>query len=99
MPALHPPATILVTGANGYVGCSVVRALLDRGYSVRGAVRTEEKARILTELVRKKHPRRRYLRLYSRSKHICSMNSIYLLVLGQQLVRRDTHVLNVRRVP
>ncbi|KAI0820852.1 NAD-P-binding protein [Trametes gibbosa] len=56
MPALSAPAKILVTGANGYVGCWLVHALLDRGYSVRGAVRTDEKAHTLTALMAKKHP-------------------------------------------
>lgn len=33
-------ATVLVTGATGYLGSNVVKSLLDRGYSVRGTVRS-----------------------------------------------------------
>ncbi|KAH9896114.1 NAD-P-binding protein [Cubamyces lactineus] len=51
MPALQPPARILVTGANGFVGCWVVYQLLEAGYAVRAAVRTQDKARTLTTLV------------------------------------------------
>ncbi|KIK66138.1 hypothetical protein GYMLUDRAFT_239777 [Collybiopsis luxurians FD-317 M1] len=44
MPALTTRnATILVSGANGFVGSWVANALLERGYNVRAAVRTEEK--------------------------------------------------------
>ncbi|KAI0631872.1 NAD-P-binding protein [Trametes polyzona] len=56
MPILSPPAKILVTGANGFVGLWIVRTLLERGYAVRGAVRSEEKARKLAELIETKHP-------------------------------------------
>ncbi|KAI0641575.1 NAD-P-binding protein [Trametes meyenii] len=56
MPVLSPPAKILVTGANGYVGCWVARALLEKGYSVRATVRTEDKARALSALMASKHP-------------------------------------------
>ncbi|OSD02220.1 NAD-P-binding protein [Trametes coccinea BRFM310] len=56
MPILSPPSRILVTGANGYVGCWAVRALLDKGYSVRAVVRTEDKARSLSTLIKAKHP-------------------------------------------
>ncbi|KAI0820851.1 NAD-P-binding protein [Trametes gibbosa] len=56
MPALAPPAKILITGANGFVGCWLTRALLEKGYHVRGVVRTEEKAHVLTQLIGKKHP-------------------------------------------
>ncbi|KAI0359675.1 NAD-P-binding protein [Trametes cingulata] len=56
MPTLSPPAKVLVTGANGYVGCWVVRALLDKGYSVRAAVRTQKKADTLSALIAAKHP-------------------------------------------
>ncbi|KAI8976325.1 NAD(P)-binding protein [Trametes punicea] len=45
MPAIFSPATILVTGANGFIGLWIIRELLRRGYSVRGTVRTPSAAR------------------------------------------------------
>ncbi|TFY65554.1 hypothetical protein EVG20_g5537 [Dentipellis fragilis] len=44
------PAKALVTGANGYVAVWVVRRLLEDGYSVRGTVRSADKAIHLREL-------------------------------------------------
>ncbi|KAJ7034205.1 D-lactaldehyde dehydrogenase [Mycena alexandri] len=41
---------VLVSGANGYVAVWVVRTLLEEGYSVRGAVRSPDKGKHLTEL-------------------------------------------------
>lgn len=35
---------VLVTGANGFVAAWIVKELLDRGYAVRGTVRSEAKA-------------------------------------------------------
>ncbi|KAH7912688.1 D-lactaldehyde dehydrogenase [Hygrophoropsis aurantiaca] len=46
MPALQSPAAgqkVLVSGANGYIAIWVVRNLLERGYSVRSTVRSEDK--------------------------------------------------------
>ncbi|CCM04261.1 uncharacterized protein FIBRA_06430 [Fibroporia radiculosa] len=43
MPAVTT-GKVLVTGANGYVAVWVVRTLLEQGYVVRGAVRSESKA-------------------------------------------------------
>ncbi|PSR87356.1 hypothetical protein PHLCEN_2v5173 [Hermanssonia centrifuga] len=47
------PATtagkVLVTGANGYIAVWVVKSFLDKGYSVRGTVRSESKTKHLTE--------------------------------------------------
>lgn len=43
MPAVSAPAKILVSGANGYIAVWVVRTLLERGYSVRGTIRSKGK--------------------------------------------------------
>lgn len=36
--------TILITGASGFVATHVVKAFLERGYQVRGTVRSEQTA-------------------------------------------------------
>ncbi|KAI0323770.1 D-lactaldehyde dehydrogenase [Cubamyces sp. BRFM 1775] len=56
MPAIPPRATVLVTGANGYIGVWAVLALLSRGYSVRGTVRSPNKVGLLSEIVFRKAP-------------------------------------------
>jgi nucleoside-diphosphate-sugar epimerase len=38
---LDPKATVLVTGANGFIGSTIVDILLSEGYNVRGTVRTQ----------------------------------------------------------
>ncbi|KAL5521236.1 hypothetical protein ACEPAG_9159 [Sanghuangporus baumii] len=50
MPAVQAPAKVLVSGANGYIAAWVVRTLLERGYSVRGTVRSESKTGYLKKL-------------------------------------------------
>ncbi|EPQ50349.1 NAD P-binding protein [Gloeophyllum trabeum ATCC 11539] len=50
MPAVAPPSKVLVTGANGYIAIWVVRRLLEKGYAVRGTVRSESKATYLRHL-------------------------------------------------
>jgi nucleoside-diphosphate-sugar epimerase len=50
MPAIQPGSKVLVTGANGYVAVWVIQILLDRGYSVRGTVRSANKGEHLTEI-------------------------------------------------
>ncbi|KAI8976326.1 NAD-P-binding protein [Trametes punicea] len=56
MPAIKPPATVLVTGANGYIGLWIVRELLLRGYAVQGAVRTVGKADDMASWLTQKYP-------------------------------------------
>lgn len=41
---------MLVTGVNGYVGIWVARVLLEKGYAVRGTVRSEGKAQHIRQL-------------------------------------------------
>jgi nucleoside-diphosphate-sugar epimerase len=50
MPAVNPGSKVLVSGANGYVAIWVVRVLLERGFSVRGTVRSESKAAYLRKM-------------------------------------------------
>ncbi|KJA15511.1 hypothetical protein HYPSUDRAFT_172463 [Hypholoma sublateritium FD-334 SS-4] len=51
MPALipSPDKVILVTGANGYIAMWIVKVLLEKGFSVRGAVRSQQKAELLSD--------------------------------------------------
>ena len=51
MHTVEPSAStkVLVSGANGYIAMWVVRTLLEQGYTVRGAVRSEEKGKRLKE--------------------------------------------------
>lgn len=54
MPAVQSGDTkVLVTGANGFVAIWIVRTLLEKGYSVRGAVRSTEKGLHLVESFKK----------------------------------------------
>ena len=41
---------VLVTGANGFVAVWVLKDLLEHGFSVRGTVRSEDKAAYLRKL-------------------------------------------------
>ncbi len=43
MPSISPPSKVLVSGANGYIAIWIVRTLLERGFAVRGTVRSEAK--------------------------------------------------------
>ncbi|KAJ7479138.1 hypothetical protein FB451DRAFT_1086612 [Mycena latifolia] len=49
MPAL-PTGKVLVTGASGFIAAWVVRALLEEGFSVRGAVRSASKGAHLRDM-------------------------------------------------
>ncbi|KAJ3786733.1 D-lactaldehyde dehydrogenase [Lentinula aff. detonsa] len=51
MPGIVPPGSkVLVSGANGYIAAWVVRTLLEKGYAVRGTVRSEEKGTHLKKI-------------------------------------------------
>ena len=49
MPSVDKGSKVLVSGANGYVAMWVVRTLLERGFTVRGTVRTEDKGKFMIE--------------------------------------------------
>ncbi|TFK38827.1 D-lactaldehyde dehydrogenase [Crucibulum laeve] len=49
MPTIQPGGKVLITGANGYLAMWVVHKHLDRGYAVRGTVRSNEKGIQLAE--------------------------------------------------
>jgi len=53
MPAPQPPAKVLVTGANGFVALHVITQLLEKGYKVRGTVRSDAKGEWLVEYLAK----------------------------------------------
>ncbi|KAJ7596413.1 hypothetical protein C8J56DRAFT_917374 [Mycena floridula] len=50
MPTVRPGSKILVSGVNGYIGIWVARYLLEKGYLVRGTVRSDSKGRFLEEM-------------------------------------------------
>jgi uncharacterized protein YbjT (DUF2867 family) len=50
MTVVKPPAKVLVSGASGFIAIWVVRSLLERGYAVRGTVRSREKGNYLKEM-------------------------------------------------
>ena len=56
MPTISAPANILVTGANGYLGLWIVRVLLDRGFSVKGTVRSPAVADSITQFIKEMYP-------------------------------------------
>jgi len=49
MPAIPSGSKVLVSGANGYIAMWVVQTLLERGYSVRGTVRSGSKGKFMTK--------------------------------------------------
>jgi nucleoside-diphosphate-sugar epimerase len=49
MPSIGKGSKVLVSGANGYIAMWVVRTLLERGFTVRGTVRTEDKGKFMIE--------------------------------------------------
>lgn len=50
MPTVKPGAKVLVSGASGFIACWIVKTLLDKGYAVRGSVRSEKKGEYLKNL-------------------------------------------------
>ncbi|PSN75580.1 NAD dependent epimerase/dehydratase [Corynespora cassiicola Philippines] len=54
-PAIAPGSTILVTGANGFVGAHVADQLLQQGYRVRGTARDAAKHQWLSDLFSQKY--------------------------------------------
>lgn len=52
MPSISSNDKILVTGANGYVALWIIKTSLEKGYSVRAAVRAERKGSHLKELLK-----------------------------------------------
>lgn len=53
--ALPKGAIILVTGANGYIGSHVADQCMAAGYKVRGASRSEEKAKNIAAVFDERH--------------------------------------------
>lgn len=49
MPTITPGSKVLVTGATGFIGIWVTRTLLEKGYLVRGTVRSASKGKYLTD--------------------------------------------------
>lgn len=58
MPAISASDKVLITGANGFIGLWLTRFLLERGYSVRAAVRSADKGETLLKTVATKLPER-----------------------------------------
>ncbi|KNG49185.1 aldehyde reductase protein [Stemphylium lycopersici] len=54
-PAIAPGSTILVTGANGFVGAHIADQLLQQGYKVRGTVRDAVRHQWLADLFSQKY--------------------------------------------
>ncbi|KAI0634997.1 NAD(P)-binding protein [Trametes polyzona] len=53
MPAVSSGSRILVTGASGYIASWIIKALLERGFTVRGTVRSESKGAVVKETFKK----------------------------------------------
>jgi len=53
MPIIAPGDKILVTGANGFLAVHIVDAFLEKGYAVRGVVRSPGKGEHLKKLFAK----------------------------------------------
>jgi len=53
MPTISKGDKVLVTGANGYIAVWLVRQLLEKGYAVRGTVRSEQKGEYVKNYLEK----------------------------------------------
>ena len=54
-PAIPPGSTVLVTGANGFIGSHVADQLIQAGYLVRGTSRDTAKTAWVTDMFNKKY--------------------------------------------
>ncbi|KAF8342995.1 D-lactaldehyde dehydrogenase [Cantharellus anzutake] len=50
MPAVQPPAVVLVTGASGFIAAWIIQRLLEARFNVVGTVRSHDKGKFLQEL-------------------------------------------------
>lgn len=50
MPAVQAPATVLVSGASGFIAAWIIKTLLEQGFDVRGTVRSSSKGDHLVNL-------------------------------------------------
>ncbi len=57
--------TVLVTGASGYIAQQVILALLEKGYKVRGTIRSLDKGTALEELLSKENPAANGIELFA----------------------------------
>lgn len=49
MPTISKGDKVLVTGVNGYIAMWTARIFLERGYTVRGTVRSDAKAKFVKD--------------------------------------------------
>ncbi|KAF9467171.1 hypothetical protein BDZ94DRAFT_1305655 [Collybia nuda] len=61
MPVINEGATVLLTGATGFIATQVVGVLLSRGFRVRGTVRTTEKGEYVKSLFKQAGDRFEYV--------------------------------------
>jgi len=61
MPAVQAPATVLVTGASGFIAVWIIKTLLDQGFNVRGTVRSSSKGDYLTNLFKNHENKSTYI--------------------------------------
>ncbi|KAF8601441.1 D-lactaldehyde dehydrogenase [Ceratobasidium sp. AG-I] len=61
MPAIKAPATVLVTGASGFIAAWVCKTLLEAGYTVCGTVRSTSKGEYLVNLFKSYDDRFKYV--------------------------------------